>query len=250
MSIERLLKERLRHLITLGLPNRVHLVARRAAGQNVEHLFYPSVVERFSAIYRNRVWLCGRSSGALSGLGSEIANTQSIRACLSGLLKNIGCDVLVDIGCGDFTWMKEVQLPCRYIGVDIVPEVIAANKQQYGSTLRSFTTLDVTRDPVPRADAVLCREVMFHLSFADIRRLIHNGHQSGASYLLATTDPTIAYNADILSGDYRMLNIEKPPLNFPRPILTIPDDAVVPGRLLALWQLSSLPGIDDNTPRT
>jgi hypothetical protein len=38
---------------------------------------------------------------------------------------------IVDLGCGDFYWMKEVDLPCKYIGLDIVQEVIEENKEMY-----------------------------------------------------------------------------------------------------------------------
>jgi hypothetical protein len=83
--------------------------------------------------------------------------------------------------------------------------------------------------------------VLFHLSFRDIWRLIENIRRSGSSFLIATTDHDIKYNADILSGDFRLLNLTKPPFRFPRPELSIPDDEVLPGRVLAVWNVSELP---------
>jgi len=241
MSMSRVGKEIIRHWIAKTGLSRLHLRIRKARGQNVDHLFADSLAERFSLIYENRVWLNGRQSGSRSGLGSELENTAPIRIGIPELLKSIGSQTVLDVGCGDFHWMKEVQIPCSYVGVDIVQQVVEANIARYGSQNRTFHTLDATCDPLPRADTVLCREVLFHLSFSDVWRLVDNIRKSGASALVATNDNGLTLNADILSGDFRMLNLQKPPFSFPLPILSIPDSCVTPGRVLAVWMVSSLP---------
>jgi len=204
-------------------------------------LFHRSLAERFTAIYENRVWLNGRSTGSLSGLGSEIEHTTSLRLEIPKILRDLNAQLLVDVGCGDFTWMKEVDLPCSYIGLDIVPAVINANESLFGSEERSFCVLDATTDPLPRGDVFLCREVMFHLSFSDIWRLIENIRRSEARFLLATSDSTIPYNADILSGDFRLLNLGRKPFDFPTPERLITDACVAPGRILGVWRTAALP---------
>jgi hypothetical protein len=224
----------------LGL-NRAYLRIRRARGENVDHLFRPTLAERFSAIYQNRVWLNDRPSGSLSGLGSEWANTDRVREQLQPLLTELNTQTLLDVGCGDFLWMKEINLDCQYIGVDIVRDVIEANASLYGSARRSFQVLDATCDPLPPADTVLCRDVIFHLSFRDIWRLVENVRDSGASFLIATTDNALRLNADIISGDFRQRNLRKAPFYFPTPVLSIPDNGVVPDRVLAAWGVSELP---------
>jgi hypothetical protein len=78
MQIERSAKEVIRHLILKSGLNKAYLAFRAARGQNVEHLRSQSLPERFSAIYRNRVWN-NRPAGSLSGLGSELENTKAIR---------------------------------------------------------------------------------------------------------------------------------------------------------------------------
>jgi hypothetical protein len=188
MSMRRTVKELVRHLITrVGLAG-LYLRYRKATGRNVGHLFCTSLTDRFSAIYGNRVWSDNRASGSLSGLGSELENTKLIRQSLPKILEDIGTQTLLDVGCGDFGWMKEVQLPCRYIGVDIVPGLIGENAALYASQMRAFERLDATCDRLPQADTILCREVLFHLSFQDIWRVIGNLHSSGISFLIATTD--------------------------------------------------------------
>ena len=64
--------------------------------------------------------------------------------------------------------MKEVDLPCNYIGLDIVKEVIEENRQQYADEGIKFDHHNAVEDKLPEtSDIVLCREVLFHLSFED-----------------------------------------------------------------------------------
>ena len=234
-------REFVRHVITKTGMTGFHARIRKARGENVDHLFAGSLAERFSAIYRNRVWLEDRQSGSLSGEGSEVQNTSSIRQRLPEVLQSIGSRILLDAGCGDFNWMKEVRLPCKYIGVDIVPAVIEANASAYGSAERTFRVIDLTRDPLPAVDTVLCREVLFHLSFRDVWRVIENVRDSGASFLITTNDSGLRLNADILSGDFRRLNLWKAPFFFPSPVVSIPDSNVDSGRILGVWEVATLP---------
>jgi SAM-dependent methyltransferase len=239
--IGRTVKQAARHLVTRCGSFRLYSLMRKVSGENVEHLSCESLAERFSAIYTKRVWLNGRQSGSLSGMGSELGSTEWIRLRLPAMLESLGTRVLLDIGCGDFNWMKEVSLPCDYIGVDIVREVVAANASLYGSAGRSFRVLDATRDSLPPADTILCREVLIHLSFDDIWRVVGNARDSGASFLIATSDCEIRLNADIVSGDFRPLNLRRAPFRFPEPFLSLSDNKVAPGRALSAWAVSALP---------
>ncbi len=137
--------------------------------------------------------------------------------------------------------MKEVPFPFRYAGIDIVHDVVERNNALYRSEQRSFRLMDATRDPLPQADTILCREVLFHLSFADIWRLVENVRNSGSSFLIATNDNDLRYNADILSGDFRMLNLRKAPFHFPSPAQLIPDNGILPDRTLSAWKVADLP---------
>jgi 2-polyprenyl-3-methyl-5-hydroxy-6-metoxy-1,4-benzoquinol methylase len=213
---------------------------RRAAGENVDHLLRPTLAERFYAIYKNRVWLNDRAAGSLSGLGSELVNTERIRKELPRLLAELKTKTLLDVGCGDFGWMEKTELNCRYIGVDVVEELITENNRVHLSKTRTFQTIDATVDELPKADTILCREVMFHLCFSDILKLIANIQRSTAIFLIATNDTSLRYNSDIISGDYRLLNLYKAPFHFPLPSISVPDDQVTPRRTMSVWRTSEL----------
>ena len=239
--LTRTMKEMARHFIMNSRLCGPRLALRTAMGQDVEHLRLQTLEERFSAIYRKRLWLYGRETGSLSGTGSELENTKSIRSNLPGLLASLRTRTLLDVGCGDFHWMRDLSIDCQYIGVDVAQKIVDLNVRKYASPRRSFYAIDATKDRLPSADTVLCREVLFHLSFDDIRALIRNLSASGFSTLIATDDRASFFNADILSGDFRLLNLTRPPFCFPRSDLCIPDDEVSPGRILPVWNISSLP---------
>ena len=80
-------------------------------------------------------------------------------------LREVGCRKLVDIGCGDFNWMRNVEGDFDYLGIDVVPQVIDANNVKYANDRRRFVRMDATRSAISPGEVALCREVLFHLSF-------------------------------------------------------------------------------------
>jgi len=179
---------------------------------------------------------------SVSGPGSSLAQTREIRRSLPHLLQTIGARSLLDAPCGDFNWMQHVALGVdEYIGVDIVPDIVAGNQRRYGGKGRRFIGADLTRDDLPEVDVVLCRDCLVHLSYDDIRRALVNFKRSGSSYLLATTFIRWQANADIATGDWRPLNLQFPPFNFPPPIRTVVEGCTEVGdryadKSLALWR--------------
>lgn len=198
--------------------------------------------ERFQKIYELGHWAASQSDvESLSGDGSTLAATAQLRTNLPALLAKLGATDLLDVGCGDFNWMREVDLPCPYIGVDIVPEVVTANVEKYGSSRRRFLNLDAVTEPLPPAQVVICREVLFHLSLKDAASLLRNVRASGARYLLATTDPNVMLNTDIPSGAWRDINLERAPYGLGQAIDAVPDGGGYnPNRVLAVWDLGAV----------
>src|SRR5262245_49835393 len=182
-----------------------------------------------------------------SGHGSSLANTAAIRAALPALLAKLAIRTLLDIPCGDFHWLKEVDLgSVRYIGADIVGALIRENDRNYGREGRIFVTLDITRDALPYADLILCRDCLVHFSDEDIFRAITNLRRSGAKYLLTTTFTDRSSNEDILTGGWRPLNLQIAPFCFPEPITVICEDYHDQGGAwadlsLGLWEVATLP---------
>ena len=207
----------------------------RIRGRERGHL-YGDRRARFEFMYRTGFWV-QREAGPLSGWGSSLDATHSIRTELPKLLQKLSARSLLDLGCGDFTWMREIDLPCPYVGVDIVPGLIADLQREFANAQRKFLTLDACEEPLPKADVVLCREVLFHLSFADMQRLFANVKTTGARYFIATTNPSVATNLDIPSGEHSDRNMAIPPLSLGEPEVSLWDGALAEGRVLGVWKL-------------
>jgi hypothetical protein len=125
---------------------------------------------------------------------------------------------MLDLPCGDFGWMQEVDLPIEtYIGGELVDGLIADNRRRFGDEHHQFMSLDITRDELPKVDLLFCRDCLVHLSFEDILRAFDNIRGSNIPYVLTTTFPECHRNDDITTGDWRLLNLEIPPFNLPAP---------------------------------
>jgi hypothetical protein len=198
----------------------------------------------FGDIYSNNRW---QGSESRSGEGSSIGQTREIAAALPGLLRRIGATSMLDIPCGDFHWMSGVELQgIDYTGADLVPSVVAEVASRWQGPGRSFRQLDLCSSPLPGVGLVFCRDCLVHLPIADIRRAIANIQASGSEYLLATTFPGTTANHDIAMGDFRPLNLQRPPFNFPEPLETILERCTEASgahsdKSMALWKVSSLP---------
>ena len=234
------LKEIIRHGLYRSGTYRLLDKLRRLKGLEFDHLDQRDRSRRFEMIYELGVWRQGKDQVAASGAGSELEATEGVRSSLTGLLSDLKVQTLVDVGCGDWTWMSQLELPCNYLGLDIVENVVKSNLAAYGKPGIDFRRLDAVAEPIPDCNAVLCREVIFHLSFADGLSLINN-IKCHAEWLIITTDTSIWFNSDIPSGDFRMLNLQYRPFRFPRPEREISDDFVAGGRKLSLWRTESLP---------
>ncbi|MGY3035161.1 hypothetical protein ACVIIV_004331 [Bradyrhizobium sp. USDA 4354] len=199
---------------------------------------------RFERIERTNLWGAATS---VSGLGSEDPATAAIREALPPLLRRLGARSLLDAPCGDAGWIGRLELAIDYTGIDIVPSLIEANRMRVarGGSSGHFLVADITRDALPRADIILCRDCLVHLSFANIDRALAQFRMSGARFLLVTTFPEWEENRDCEDGDWRALNMEKAPFNWPPPRELINERCEEGGggwrdKSLGLWRLEDV----------
>jgi len=197
----------------------------------------------FAEIHRGNLW---GEPESVSGPGSSLAETAAVRRELPGLLARLGVRTLLDAPCGDCHWILGAPLDLDlYIGADIVPALVERNAAGLGGPGREFRRLDRTRDPLPATDAILCRDCLIHFSYRFIERALANFRRSGARYLLTTTYSGLTGNHDILSGQWRPIDLELPPFNLPPPLHRIVEKEYDEGgrrlrRSLGVWKLEDL----------
>jgi SAM-dependent methyltransferase len=198
----------------------------------------------FLDIYSKNSWGGAESR---SGSGSSLEQTKTIREQLPTIVAKFGVKSFLDIPCGDFYWMKQVRLDVdEYIGADIIGPLVERNRSLHTTKNRKFTVLDIMKDPLPAVDLIFSRDCLVHFSYRDICRTIRNIKRSNARYLLTTTFTAQDQNTDIATGEWRPLNLQLPPFNFPDPIVVINENCTelggrYPDKSLGLWQIAKIP---------
>jgi hypothetical protein len=194
--------------------------------------------ERFAKIYRRGGWSAGKA-GSASGAGSSISYTEGLRAKLEELLHELQPKIFLDAPCGDFEWFRAMRVPegMLYLGMDIVRELIRSNQSKFGSARNVFFAGDITADPLPKADLMLCRDCLFHLAHRDCFAFLDNFLASGTGALLLTSHFNTT-NRDLPPRKgFRQINFLLPPFNFPAPKVAIEDYVEgFPKRAVCLWQ--------------
>jgi hypothetical protein len=67
--------------------------------------------------------------------------------------------------------------------------------------------------------------------------------QSGARWFLSTTFPSVAANYDVTTGDFRAVNLERPPFDLPPPLRLLDDSFHAnPDCRLGVWDFGARGG--------
>ena len=169
---------------------------------------------RFENIYSNNTWNMGQNE-TLSGLGSTLSYTTSIRKSLVEIIKQKNIKNMIDTSCGEWNWKKQIKHElCDYTGIDIVKEVIDRNNTLYKNEKINFIQHDmlsyIKTKPDLSVDLIMCRHTLEHLP-RDYNLDFIKECRRVSKYLLITTKK-FSYNKE-LSGDdtYRPINLETEP---------------------------------------
>lgn len=109
---------------------------------------------------------------------------------------------ICDLGCGDFNVGKQL-LPYvkNYTAIDIVAPLIERNQQLFKNNKLEFVCADIAKDDLPKSDCVLIRQVLQHLSNAEIKSVVKKLKQY--KYIILTEHVPVGDfepNIDIISG--------------------------------------------------
>ena len=199
------------------------------------------IEKKFSIIYKTNYWASRESK---SGTGSTLDFTENIRKELEKILNKFEINKILDLPCGDFYWMKEFlkNKKINYIGADIVPELIKVLNEKHEDVNIKFKKLDIIKDKLPNADILFCRDCIIHFSNEDIFKTLKNFVASNIKYLFIshTINNNKFVNKDIITGEYRMVDLFSKPFNLPREtiinIIDYPaDDKGKDKRHMSMW---------------
>ena len=207
--------------------------------------------EFFSDVFQKRKWESGES---VSGHGSDTAATRTLVAALPAMFHRLSVRSLLDVPCGDFHWMRDVDLQgIDYTGGDIVPDLVARN--QAGEAGRAVRGAISSQTICREVDMVFVRDCFIHFTNDLIFQALRNIQRSGSRYLCVTHEANIGRfggpsgrNIELdravegVNHEFRPISFELPPFAFGKPIDSAADriqgNAVT---VMAVWDIAALP---------
>ncbi|TNJ41949.1 class I SAM-dependent methyltransferase [Tamlana fucoidanivorans] len=173
-------------------------------------------------IYDLNLW-GGQRGEFFSGYGShDTSITEPYLKVVIDFLRSFKNPLSVsDLGCGDFNIGKHLTPYCKsYTAIDIVENLIQQNKTYFASNNLEFYCLDIVNDQLPIAECAILRNVLQHLSNAEIHQVVQKLPQY-KFVILTEHIPMGKYipNIDIITGQGIRLkkssgvDVLKPPFN-------------------------------------
>ena len=170
----------------------------------------------FTETYHNNKW---GSSESFSGVGSQLNYTYNFRTKLEETILTKKIKTIFDCSCGDWNWMSQVSFyGAKYIGNDIVPDIVERNKNLFSKDNITFINNDCLsslRELKDKSiDLIICRHTLEHLETEYCIEVCKEIQRVG-KYALITSNNTETgksnIDLDVDGHSARQIDLEKPP---------------------------------------
>lgn len=191
-----------------------HEVAISSTKSNSSLSTYPV----FEHIAASNSW---GSQETISGPGSDMAATETVRATLGRWIQEHNVKLFLDVPCGDANWQGSIPglESIQYQGYDISHTAVenAQRKNQQRAFMR-FEQFDLTGGvPSGKPDLFLLRDVIQHVPLDLGRAMLLNVKRTGVRWL-AVTSWRGGTNFNIAPGNFYANDVHQPPFNLPAPV--------------------------------
>ncbi len=171
----------------------------------------------FSNIYKNGIWNNNNQNIPLSGPGSTLNNTIEVSSLLEEFIYRNKCTSILDLGCGDLTWMSKTKFfldnNIQYIGIDVVPDLINSHKMNYPDN--TFLCKDITEfSEFSKVSMIILRDVIFHLENYKILNILNN-IKNKFDFICITSCKNTINNDNFNKWRFSEKNIHIKPFNIP-----------------------------------
>ena len=170
----------------------------------------------FFLIYKTNHWnkyeKVDKNNLLVSGPGSlpGSVQTKNIIDNLDLFIKKNNIQSMLDMPCGDFSWMQDLikkNNSINYTGYDIVEDIISYNNKKYSKNNVSFFCKDIINEKnFDNFDLVFIRDFFIHIDNACINILLKNIKSSKVRFL-ACSNNNNDFNKDVVVGRYRNVNL-------------------------------------------
>jgi SAM-dependent methyltransferase len=139
--------------------------------------------------------------------GSTMEATRPLRAFLEQFVVEHQVRSVLDVGCGMTSYAHAVDWKgARYLGVDVVPAVVAASRARYPGA--EFVEGDARRlDAWAGFDLLLIKDVLQHWSLENVRAFLAQPALPSFKHVLVVNCDDERGNTDIADGDWQPLNL-------------------------------------------
>lgn len=150
---------------------------RKISAENQRKFADKSVAETFSEIYAQNAW-GGEKGKFYSGDGSGEQYADAYAEAVRRFVAENKIGRVVDLGCGDFrVASKFVSKDIHYTGCDVVFSLVRHLNETYKNETIEFRCVNIVEDELPDGDLCLIRQVLQHLSNAEIERVLENARK-------------------------------------------------------------------------
>ena len=228
-----------------SVPPGFHGLKSFPQGSHCDTIRFMNLEERFSRILSSNAWGSPETS---CGPGSTLEACSLIIQRLPVWIRSLKTKSILDLGCGDFHWLKEIDLVgIEYDGYDIVQAAVERAKK-HETKWRRFHHADILSVKLPKADLVICKDVLIHLPDDDVRGALQSIRAAGSRLLAATTYPgwPNLFRVGMKAGEFAPIDLEQEPFSLGTPVdmIEVPRKETNPRKYLALWNLK----VDSSTP--
>lgn len=145
---------------------------RKFSAKNQQGFADKTVAETFGEIYEKNVW-GGEAGEFYSGDGSRAEYADVYAEAVRKFIAENKIRRVVDLGCGDFrVAARFVSAGFHYTGCDVVPSLVNHLNEKYKSETVEFKCVNIVEDELPAGDLCLIRQVLQHLSNAEIAEVL------------------------------------------------------------------------------
>jgi len=180
----------------------------------------------FYSIYKSNHWNryvdFDKNNLLVSGPGSMPGSkvTQTINKNLSLFIRKNNLKSILDIPCGDFSWISELVKANQitYVGYDIVEDIVNYNIKKFSSKKIKFFCKDIVNETnFGNYDLILSRDFFIHMSNEDIKKVLFNIKKSKGKFFACSNNSDVKVNSNILIGQHRKVNLSIHPFNLGKP---------------------------------
>jgi len=167
-------------------------------------------------------WLKNKKTKSFCGQFATVKDMAVLIKELDDFISEKNISSLVDIGCGDVHWIKELKefMNINFLGIDFIPDLIFTLNVVFSNNKNiNFENVDILTTPlkqyINKPDLIIVHNTFTLMTFYEILIALDNILSSNPKYIMITSyDERQNDLRKIDSRNWKPMNLEDEPFNF------------------------------------